>query len=183
MSELFKKEDFESNEGMLTAIWGPSMWHFLHTMSFNYPVKPNKEQKDHYYNYLMSLEKVLPCKYCRNNYKGNLKNCKFSRRVLRNRNTFSKFIYTLHEEVNKMLGKQSGLSYNDVRNRYEHFRARCLNDKRAVKKIVKKKLKAKVKTKEDGCIDPLYGKKSKYVNRQMLHAYKLNFKDNKKNNI
>lgn len=31
--------------------------------------------------------------------------------------------------------------------------------------------------------DNIYGKKSKYVNRQMLHAYKLNFKDNKKNNI
>ena len=31
--------------------------------------------------------------------------------------------------------------------------------------------------------DNVYGKKSKYVNRQMLHAYKLNFKDNKKNNI
>ena len=31
--------------------------------------------------------------------------------------------------------------------------------------------------------DNVYGKKSKYVNRQMLHAYKLDFKDNKKNNI
>ena len=31
--------------------------------------------------------------------------------------------------------------------------------------------------------DNVYGKKSKYVNRQMLHAYKLDFKDNKKNHI
>jgi predicted NAD-dependent protein-ADP-ribosyltransferase YbiA (DUF1768 family) len=30
---------------MLTTIWGPSQWHFLHTMSFNYPVKPTPEQK------------------------------------------------------------------------------------------------------------------------------------------
>ena len=159
MSKLFKKEDFQSDEGMLTAIWGPSMWHFLHTMSFNYPVKPSKEQKEHYYNYLMSLEKVLPCKFCRNNYRGNLKNCKFSRRVLKNRETFSKFIYNLHEEVNKMLGKKSGLTFNDVRNRYEHFRARCLNDKKKITKITKKNLK----NKEDGCVDPLYGKKSKCV--------------------
>ena len=57
-----------------------------------------------------------------------------------------------------MLGKNSGLTFDDVRNRYEHFRARCLNDKRKTKKIVKKK-----KAKEDGCVDPLYGKKSKCV--------------------
>ena len=31
--------------------------------------------------------------------------------------------------------------------------------------------------------DILYGKKSKYVNRQMLHAYKLSFKDVQNNNI
>lgn len=31
--------------------------------------------------------------------------------------------------------------------------------------------------------DILYGKKSKYANRQMLHAYKLSFKDNQNNNI
>ena len=31
--------------------------------------------------------------------------------------------------------------------------------------------------------DILYGKKSKYVNRQMLHAYKLSFKDAQNNNI
>ena len=31
--------------------------------------------------------------------------------------------------------------------------------------------------------DEIYGKKSKYINRQMLHAYKLNFKDIKNKNI
>ena len=32
----------------------------------------------------------------------------------------------LHEIINEMLGKNSGLSYNQVRDRYEHFRYRCL---------------------------------------------------------
>ena len=31
--------------------------------------------------------------------------------------------------------------------------------------------------------DILYGKKSKYAHRQMLHAYKLSFKDIQNNNI
>ena len=31
---------------MLTSVWGPSLWHSLHTISFNYPVKPTKELFD-----------------------------------------------------------------------------------------------------------------------------------------
>ena len=31
----FKRKDFYSGDGMLTTVWGPSQWHFLHTMSFN----------------------------------------------------------------------------------------------------------------------------------------------------
>ena len=34
----FKKKDYRSGDGMLTSVWGPSMWHYMHTMSFNYPL-------------------------------------------------------------------------------------------------------------------------------------------------
>jgi hypothetical protein len=60
-----------------------------------------------------------------------------------------------------MLGKKSGLSYDDVRERYEHFRARCTNDTKpkAPKAITNKTRKKK----EKGCTEPLYGKKSKCI--------------------
>ena len=48
MSDIFNKSHFNSSEGMLTSIWGPSLWHFLHTMSFNYPVKPTCQDKKEY---------------------------------------------------------------------------------------------------------------------------------------
>ena len=57
---------------MLTSVWGPSAWHYLHTMSFNYPVKPTQEHKQQYYAYFTSLQWTLPCKYCRENYTKNL---------------------------------------------------------------------------------------------------------------
>jgi len=44
---------------------------------------------------------------------------------MKSRETFSKYVYRLHEVVNTMLHKTSGLTYDDVRERYEHFRARC----------------------------------------------------------
>ena len=64
---IFKKEDYNSPDGMLTSVWGPPMWHSLHTISFNYPVKPSREDKENYYNYFKNLRFVLPCKYCRDN--------------------------------------------------------------------------------------------------------------------
>ena len=48
MKDVFSKEDYESDSGMLTSVWGPSMWHTLHVISFNYPIYPNKKhKKDH----------------------------------------------------------------------------------------------------------------------------------------
>ena len=56
----FTKKDFNSGDGMLTTVWGPSMWHFLHTMSFNYPVEPTHDQKKHYMDFVLNLRNVLP---------------------------------------------------------------------------------------------------------------------------
>ena len=149
--------DYKSSDGMLTSVWGPSLWHFLHTMSFNYPVNPTKEDKKYYKEFVLSLKYILPCKYCRINLKKNLKAIPLNQKALKNRTNFSKWMYCLHEHINKMLNKKSGLSYCDVRERYENFRARC------TKKEIKEKIK-KLK-KEKGCVDPLYGKKSKCVLR------------------
>jgi len=77
------------------------------------------------------------------------------------RETFSRYIYELHELVNKMLGKKSNLTYCDVRERYEHFRSRCTEEKPKIFNFVK--VRDKKDKKEKGCTEPLYGKKSKCV--------------------
>ena len=70
---VFTKKNYNSGDGMLTSVWGPSMWHYMHTMSFNYPVKPSRADKKHYKNFILSLQYVLPCRYCRENLTKNLK--------------------------------------------------------------------------------------------------------------
>jgi hypothetical protein len=168
--KVYDKDDFASGDGMLTSVWGPSLWHYLHTMSFNYPVKPTKKEKKHYRQFVMNLRNVLPCKYCRMNLRKNLKDLPLRDKDLKNRYTFSLWMYKLHEHINKMLGKKSGLTFEQVRERYEHFRSRCTIDidkKTNMIKIkpvrAKKTRKNKKKKKEKGCIEPLYGKKSKCV--------------------
>ncbi len=43
---VFTKKHFNSGDGMLTAVWGPSLWHFLHIMSLNYPIRPTSDEKN-----------------------------------------------------------------------------------------------------------------------------------------
>jgi len=154
-------KDYKSGDGMLTTVWGPSLWHFLHTMSFNYPIEPTKEQQREYMHFIFQLKHVLPCKYCRMNLKKNFKAVPLKMSNMKNRFTFSKYIYDLHEHINKMLNKKSGLSYEDVRERYEHFRARC----NVIEKIIKQ---------EKGCTEPLYGKKSKCIIKIVPQTKKCN---------
>ena len=156
--KTYSKKDYVSGDGMLTTVWGPSLWHFLHTMSFNYPNNPTAADKKYYKQLFMTLQHILPCKYCRTNLSSNLKHHPLRQCNLKNRDAFSRYVYNLHEVVNKMLGKKSGLSYCDVRERYEHFRSRCTEEKPKIFKFRKTRRK-----KEKGCTEPLYGKKAKCV--------------------
>ncbi|MHC5089878.1 MAG: FAD-linked sulfhydryl oxidase [Planctomycetota bacterium] len=162
---VFTKKQYNSGDGMLTSVWGPSMWHYLHTMSFNYPVEPSKENKHYYKEFVKNLQYTLPCKYCRINLKNNFKAHPIKDCHMKNRESFSRYVYELHELVNKMLNKKSGLKYCDVRERYEHFRARCSNEKPKIFKFNKTK-------KEKGCTEPLYGKKAKCIIKIVPHEKK-----------
>ena len=164
--KIFKSRDYESDSGMLTSVWGPGLWHSLHAISFNYPIKPTKNDKCHYRNWIQNLKYVLPCKYCRINLVKNFKCMPLLDRHMRNRKTFSRYIYDLHELVNKMLDKKSNLSYGDVKERYEHFRARCTNENIIRNQKTRNK---KTRKKENGCTDPFYGVKSKCILKIVPH--------------
>jgi len=162
---IFSKEDYNAADGFQTSTWGPATWHFMHTISFNYPVNPSYQDKIHYRNFILNLQNVLPCKYCRINLKTNFKQLPITMETMKNRESFSKYIYELHELVNKMLKKKSHLTYYDVRERYEFFRSRCLDERTQFKKCKTEKKK------EKGCTEPLHGKKTKCIIRVVPHYY------------
>ena len=164
VSNVFTQNDYNANDGFLTSTWGPPLWHYLHTMSFNYPVNPSIQEKKHYRNFILDLQYVLPCKYCRINLTKNFKQLPLTMDVMKNRDTFSKYVYDLHELINDMLNKKSNLTYLQVRERYEHFRSRCTTEKPKIFEMGKKNKTIKNKSKkEKGCTESLYGKKSKCI--------------------
>ena len=154
----FTKEDYNSGRWYANICMETGLRHALHTMSFNYPVKPTKQDKLNYYTYFKSLENILPCKYCGENYKKNTSKgstTSLNMSVMKNRESLSRWLFNLHEKINTNLGKTSGLTYDIVRNRFENFRARCLDNKKDLEK----------KAKELGCVNPLHGVKSKCIIR------------------
>ena len=60
--------------GMMTKVWGPGCWLFLHCMVAGYPDKIDKKNKKHVarrkhtIQFLKQLPYVLPCKYCRESF-------------------------------------------------------------------------------------------------------------------
>jgi len=175
-STPYEDKDYSSNDGMLTTVWGPGVWHYLHTMSFNYPVHPTAADKRHYRNFVLELQYVLPCGKCRKNLVKNFKKHPLTVSHMKSRETFSRYIYELHETVNRMLDKKSGLTYEKVRDRYEHFRARCAKPlmklrgcktpSNRTRKTSSSETGMTRKTngaKDKGCVVPLYGNKAKCV--------------------
>jgi hypothetical protein len=163
-SAVYDSSDYNSNDGMLTSVWGPALWHYLHTMSFNYPVTPLAQDKKKYREFVLNLQYVLPCGKCRKNLKKNLASHPLIMTHMESRSTFSKYIFDLHEIINKMLNKTSGLTYDKVRERYEHFRARCATEKNiAPPASIKAGANTRRRKKKDekGCVVPLYGKKAR----------------------
>jgi hypothetical protein len=157
------KENYNSKNGMMTSVWGPCIWMFLHTLSFNYPVTPTPEEKRHYRDFILSLQNILPCGKCRANLTKNFKKLPLTEADMANRHSFSRYIYDLHEVVNTMLKKQSGLTYEQVRDRYEQFRAEC-----------KKKTNTK-KQSHRGCTEPTIGHvKSKCILKIVPKTEKCN---------
>lgn len=143
---LFSAEQYMSGDGMQTAIFGPVFWTAIHLVSFNYPVNPSEQQKIDYENWLHATGRVLPCSHCRNNFEKNFEAAK-TPDFLDNRDTFSRFCYRLHDNVNRMIGKKSPHTFNEVRDIYEGFRSRCLTQEE------EDNMK---KTGEAGCVAPFY---------------------------
>tara|TARA_B100001057_G_C22820874_1_gene939344 strand:+ start:113 stop:802 length:690 start_codon:yes stop_codon:yes gene_type:complete len=120
------------DNGMMTKIWGPAGWLFLHCITFGYPYVINPENSDHdlkqddYYKFFYYLGKVLPCKYCRDSYMEFFKELPIVN-SLNSREELTKWLYDMHNKVNHKLGvpKCQIPSFKEVKTEYERYRAKC----------------------------------------------------------
>lgn len=82
--------------------WGPGLWFFLHTLTFNYPSLPTWTEKKIMNDFLFQLEYIIPCIHCRTHYKNYLVE---NPPLLENRTEFVLWMIVLHNNINAKLGK------------------------------------------------------------------------------
>lgn len=149
----------DSNNGLITSIWGPHEWESLHAKTFGYPIKPTEQQKQDYLNYFIALGNVLPCIHCRKSYNEFIKqgNTKLDMTVMESRETLSRWGFNLHNTVNKKLGVDYGVTYDEICYKYDSYRAQCS------KSIIAK-----------GCLTPLDEKARAYQKADLFRAPLIN---------
>jgi hypothetical protein len=120
------QEDYSKN-GMQTRAWGPPGWMFLHCIAQNYPQEPTPKQKKKYQEFFKLVGDVLPCRYCRESYQQFIKepSTTLSRTVMKNRTSLSRWLYDIHNKVNKKLEVKEIPTFEEVTEKYEAFRSKC----------------------------------------------------------
>lgn len=90
---------------MRPSIWGKHIWYTVHYVALGYPMQPTVEEKEQMRTFYLTLGKVLPCKKCRVNFADHLTKLPLTDAVMANRNALFAWTVDLHNEVNKMTGK------------------------------------------------------------------------------
>ena len=131
------KEKLGDDTGMQTRVWGPTGWLFLHSIAQNYPWKPTSEQMTHYLGFFKLVGDVLPCRYCRESYQKfiNEPDTKLEMNTMKSRVSLVKWLYLIHNKINKKLGIEDVPTLKQVWNKYESFRSKCTKSPEIVQKI------------------------------------------------
>lgn len=127
ITNTHNKNAHDTNEGLITHIWGPSLWNTMHNVSFNYPPYPSDKEKQKYKLFYTSLSYVIPCEVCRLSYAKFIKTGDFelNDNVLESRDTLTKWVYDLHNKVNEKTGALYNLSYDDICDKYNSYIIKC----------------------------------------------------------
>lgn len=120
------------HNGMMTKVWGPAGWLFLHCVSFGYPHTidiNNREDRlkaENYKKFFNLIGEVLPCRYCRESYLEFVKENPIDPHLI-SREKLTKWFYDIHNKVNTKLGvpKCDIPSFQEVTTEYEQYRAKC----------------------------------------------------------
>ena len=154
------KRSGTASNGMMTKVWGPTGWVFLHSCVMGYPLKINeknpedRKRKKKTKVFFETIGHIFPCIYCRESYQRFIKELPIDK-FLESRRKLANWLYQIHNKVNKKLGvpRCDIPSFNEVYGRYETYRAQC----------EKTTQKDRRERKEKGCVIPKDGKKKKCI--------------------
>lgn len=85
-------------------IWGSHMWYTIHFIALGYPNEASSIDKKNYKNFYINLPNIIPCEECAKHLITNLNKYPIDN-YLDSKERLFEWTVQLHNEVNKMLGK------------------------------------------------------------------------------
>lgn len=148
------------NNGLMTKVWGPPGWMFLHSITMGYPLKINDFNENHIIRknntklFFESIGHVFPCKYCRISYLKFIDELPIDN-FLDSRKNLAFWLYQIHNKVNHKLGvpKCDIPSFKKIYQKFDSYRAECSKTTHS----------QRIKNLNKGCVVPKDGKKRKCV--------------------
>ena len=109
---------------MDTRFWGPSGWALLHLIASDPSIHESKKRVDATRRWFELLPFVLPCKYCRASLSDYYKAQPLTEEAIATPDTFSRWLYDIHNRVNNKLRGQGLLTTTNpawptIRDRYK----------------------------------------------------------------
>jgi hypothetical protein len=96
--------NFEKN--ISKSKWGPILWNLLHAVGINNKKKIPENKKHAYYIFYTSFVYVIPCIVCADHYSDIINNiCQLEEEKI-NKNYLKKWVFNVHNLVNKKLNKK-----------------------------------------------------------------------------
>lgn len=124
---------------MQIGVWGPSLWTFLHTYSFQYgndTGQTTRLEREQALAFFTNLQNIIPCKICRAHY---TKHISLHPPNVQTRDALSKWLVQIHNIVNVNTGKPQVL-YEHVKEHYMGGQQRLAEEDEVCS------LKSKIKT-------------------------------------
>ena len=98
-------------------IWGPKAWFFIDTIILSYPNNPNYEDIKIYKEFILSLEKLLPCEKCRKHFGNFINKNPLDESILSSKPNLIKWILKCHNSVRK-IQKKDAITLDDFYSYY-----------------------------------------------------------------
>jgi hypothetical protein len=91
--------------GVRPSYWGACAWSTIHYIALAYPTKPAHQDQVDYRTFFESLQRVLPCKKCRDNMSKHLRDAPITVPLSKGKYYLFDWTVHLHNTVNEECGK------------------------------------------------------------------------------
>lgn len=110
-------QNMQNRRNLDPKIWGEWFWMSMYSVSYSYPSNPSSKEIMSAKEYFLSLQFLLPCGDCRDEYKKIVKQIQLQHHLL-SRGDLLSWVNKVHNAVNASLGVKSR-ELNDVLQKLE----------------------------------------------------------------